>query len=393
MVMNNSCSKGSARKTLISSAVGVVIGGMITLFGGSYIGIIDTTFENKNVSAMTTEIDEKIRSNSFSQTNDFIDIIDQTSSAVVGVVNIQQRSSFYSSNSQDLEGGTGSGVIFQKSGDEAYIVTNNHVIENADKVEVSLESGQRVAASIVGADPLTDLAVLEISSEYITEVAEFGDSSKLNIGEQVVAIGNPLGLQFSQTVTQGIISGVERTIQVNTSEGEWDLNVIQTDAAINPGNSGGALINNKGQVIGINSLKIAESGVEGLGFAIPSNDVIPIVEDLLKHGEVKRPYVGVSLLNASDIPQYVQIEQLNLREGVSEGVVIASVEPSSPAAAAGLQQKDLVVAVNGNKISSVSDFRKYLYTNVKQDEQLEFEIYRLGEKRTIAVKLAETENE
>ena len=133
-------------------------------------------------------------------------------------------------------------------------------------------------------------------------VLEFGNSDQLRAGDAVVAIGNPLGLDFSGTVTQGIVSAVNRSINVNTSAGEWEMNVIQTDAAINPGNSGGALLNSAGQVIGINSLKVSESGVEGLGFAIPSNEVIPFIEEMTLNGQVERPYIGIGLADLSQVP-------------------------------------------------------------------------------------------
>ena len=134
---------------------------------------------------------------------------------------------------------------------------------------------------------------------------EFGDSSHLRAGDQVFAIGNPLGLDLSNTVTQGIVSAVDRTVSVPTSAGNWDLNVIQTDAAINPGNSGGALVNTSGQLMDMNSLKIAEAGVEGLGFAIPSNDLVPIINEIIKKGQVERPYIGVGLASLEQIPENV----------------------------------------------------------------------------------------
>src|SRR5699024_6326387 len=146
----------------------------------------------------------------------------------------------------------------------------------------------------------SDLAVLRIDNEHVEKTLAFGDSSKVRAGEQVVAIGNPLGLEFSRTVTKGIVSAVDRTIKTSTAAGEWDLNVIQTDAAINPGNSGGALVNMAGEVIGINSLKIATSNVEGMGFAIPSNEVVPLVEEMVQEGGISRPYIGISMVDRSE---------------------------------------------------------------------------------------------
>jgi serine protease Do len=293
-------------------------------------------------------------------------------------------------SSSTVETGSGSGIIFQKNGSSAYIVTNNHVVEGASKLEISLYNGQKTTATVVGTDALTDLAVLKIDSKYVTDTAVFGDSSTLRPGDEVLAIGNPLGLDLSRTVTQGIVSATNRSIAVSTSAGEWDTNVIQTDAAINPGNSGGALINTQGQVVGINSLKISETGVEGLGFAIPSNDFIPIVNQLIKYGKVERPYLGVGLSDLSEVPQtYWQ----DLPKNVQSGVMITTVDPQSVAANSGMKQKDVIVSMNGTKITSSTDLREYLYTKVKLGDTVKFGLYRNGKLINIDVKLtAQTPN-
>jgi serine protease Do len=250
---------------IAASIVGAVIGSGLTLYAAPMIGLpsaSSSTNESKETNISTESL--PLQPTKSTSNNNMVAAIENVADAVVGVVNIQKQADFFSDSIKDQEAGTGSGVIFKKDGNTAYIVTNNHVIEGANKVEVSLADGKRVEAEIVGADPLTDLAVLKIDGSYVKKVATFGDSTKLRIGEQVAAIGNPLGLDLSRTVTEGIVSG-KRTISISTSVGEWELNVIQTDAAINPGNSGGALINSAGQVVGINSLKISQTGVEGLG--------------------------------------------------------------------------------------------------------------------------------
>ncbi|WP_081797975.1 S1C family serine protease [Neobacillus dielmonensis] len=319
------------------------------------------------------------------------DTVEKVSKAIVGIVNYQQSSrsnSFYGmpSSSQNVETGSGSGVIFQKNNENAYIVTNNHVIEGANELEVSLYNGEKTKAEVIGSDALTDLAVLKIDSKYVTDVAVFGDSSTLRPGDQVFAIGNPLGSELSRTVTQGIISAINRSIDVNTSAGNWETNVIQTDAAINPGNSGGALINTAGQVIGINSLKISEDGVEGLGFAIPSSDFIPIVNKLIKDGKIERPYLGVSLADLEQVPQgYVD----SLPNSVTKGVYIAEVQQNSVADKAGLKARDVIVSMNGTEIASSSDLRKYLYTKVSKGDQIKFGVYRDGKEMTLTAILTE----
>ncbi|WP_306461645.1 S1C family serine protease [Robertmurraya kyonggiensis] len=316
--------------------------------------------------------------------NSIADIVEKSSAAIVGIVNMQQQSNPFSRSTEAVESGSGSGVIFKKSGNEAYIVTNNHVIEGASEIEISLHTGEKTTAELIGADALTDLAVLKIDSKYADTVLEFGDSSSLRAGEQVLAIGNPLGLEFSRTVTQGIISAVDRDIAVSTSAGEWELNVIQTDAAINPGNSGGALMNTQGQVIGINSLKISESGVEGLGFAIPSNDVVPIVNEIIQTGKISRPYLGVSLASLEEIPQqYLQ----SLPQDVKGGAVVTYVDPNSAAGQAGISVQDVIVAINDQEVTTTNDLRKYLYTELNVGDEVELKIYSGSEVKKVKVKL------
>lgn len=317
------------------------------------------------------------------------DIIENSSKAIVGIVNMQKQNNFFSGSSESVQTGSGSGVIFRKTNTAAYIVTNNHVIEGANEVEISFFNGEKTKAELVGADALTDLAVLKIDPKFATAVLEIGDSSTLRPGDQVLAIGNPLGLDLSRTVTQGIVSAVDRSIPVSTSAGEWDLNVIQTDAAINPGNSGGALINTSGQLIGINSLKISNSGVEGLGFAIPSNDLVPIVDQMIKSGKVVRPYIGVSLVSLEEVPQ----EYLpTLPNKVKQGAMVTYVDSDSAAAKAGLLKQDVIVSINDKEIKASGDIRKYLYSNLKVGDQVTLKLYRQGKITTVQLKLTSNKN-
>ncbi len=321
------------------------------------------------------------------------DMVEKAVPAIVGVVNIQQSQNNYfypqqgqrGQSSEGVETGSGSGVIFKKDSKYAYIVTNNHVIENAQTIEISLESGEKTTAQLIGTDALSDLAVLTIDAKYAESVLEFGDSDQLRTGEQVVAIGNPLGLDFSRSVTQGIVSALNRSVTVSTSAGDWEMNVLQTDAAINAGNSGGALINTAGQVIGINSLKISENGVEGLGFAIPSNEAVPIINEIIEKGKVERVYLGVGLAGLDEIPGYYL---QNLPQNVEEGVMITSVNQNSAAGKAGLQVQDVIVSINGHKVSNSVEFRKYLYTNLKVGDKATLKLYRQGEMKTVEVTLA-----
>jgi len=316
-----------------------------------------------------------------------VEAVSKVEESVVGVINIQQMRGFWTQQSQTVESGTGSGVIFSKRDGKALIITNYHVIKGANDVEVSLVNGDRVKGHIIGSDPLTDLSVLEIPAEGVGKIAEFGDSSNLQVGEPAIAIGNPLGLDFSRTVTQGIISSLDRSMPIDVNEDgqpDWQLDVIQTDAAINPGNSGGALINMAGQVIGINSLKISQAGIEGIGFAIPINDVKPIIENLIQYGKVKRPYLGIVPRDLQEIPAYHWKETLTLPSNVKDGVVVMEVVDQGRS---GLKAYDVIVAMDGQRITNSAGLRKFLYTSKMQDKQVKVDFYREGKLKSTNIQL------
>ncbi|MGM0751701.1 MAG: S1C family serine protease [Bacillota bacterium] len=344
-------------------------------------GIEQSAGENRQVESSD---DSGINPTTVSTTGsgDIANIVEDASESIVGIVNYQQQNGM--GGSQEAQAGTGSGVLFKKEGDSAYIITNNHVIEDASKIEVSLYDGEKTEAELIGADPLTDLAVLKIDGKYADNLLEVGDSSALRAGEQVIAIGNPLGLDLSRTVTQGIVSAVDRTIPVQTSKGESELNVIQTDAAINPGNSGGALLNSKGELIGINSAKISNSGVEGLGFAIPSKDFQPIVSEIMEKGKVERPYIGIGMTNLTDVPRnYLG----DLPKEVEKGVIVANIDGTSAAAEAGIKEGDVITELNGKAVADVADLRRQLYADLKVGDEIDLNIFRGGEEMTISLTL------
>ncbi|WP_084362159.1 S1C family serine protease [Robertmurraya korlensis] len=391
--------KGARVKSFLSMVTAGVVGSMLTIVAIPNIdtlqnlsekigGVTENTSsalsnsnENNEAAAVVTTTATTTKNSSDIAV---ADMVEASSKAIVGIVNLQQQTSRYSTETSAVEAGSGSGVIFKVTGNEAYIVTNNHVIEGASEIEVSLYNGEKASAQLIGADALTDLAVLKINSTDVEGTLEFGDSSTLRAGEEVLAIGNPLGLEFSRTVTQGIVSATERTIAVTTSAGEWELNVIQTDAAINPGNSGGALLNSSGQVIGINSLKISEDGVEGLGFAIPSNDVVPIVNQLIESGKITRPYMGVSLAGLEELPQmYLQ----EVPEAVTEGAMIMQIDSSSAAAKAGLAVGDVIVSIDEVKVTNSNDLRKYLFNDLSVGDEITLKVYSKGQEKTVTMTL------
>jgi serine protease Do len=389
---NRQTRKGKSRfRGWLTTIVGGIIGSVLTLTVTTYTPYFETfaieteQLQTENVSNSGLNVQKTAATN---KSANISDMVADASKSIVGIVNMKTQTQrypqgFFSQNantSEPVENGSGTGVIFKKDRDHAYIVTNNHVIEGAEEIEITVHGGEKTTAELIGTDSLTDIAVLKIDSKYATDPLAFGDSSTLRAGETVLAIGNPLGLDLSNTVTQGIVSAVDRTIEVSTSAGNWDLNVIQTDAAINPGNSGGALVNTSGQLIGLNSLKIADDGVEGLGFAIPSNDLVPIIDEIMEKGEVVRPYIGVGLADLTQM--YLQ----NLPNDLKEGVMVSNVDPNSPASKAGLAVQDVIVSINGTKIKDSNELRKYLYTELEVGDKAQLEVYRGNEK--VSVQLA-----
>lgn len=258
--------------------------------------------------------------------------------------------------------GSGTGVVYEIEGKDNYIVTNHHVIEDAEHVVVRLASGVEVDAEVIGSDVYTDLALLKIVGEYELEAFKLGDSALSKVGEFVVAMGSPLGVEFSNSTTFGIISGKDRIVPVdlnNDGISDWDMVVLQTDAAINPGNSGGALVNMNGELIGINSLKFSSDKIEGMGFSIPINEVLPIVKQLKEDGKVNYPLLGISAIAINDLsPLYLQ--QLNIEEDVT-GVVVVDIVLGGAAQKSGIKKNDIITSFDGVKVKDFKEFRRELY--------------------------------
>ncbi|SDK22365.1 S1C family serine protease [Sediminibacillus albus] len=320
-------------------------------------------------------------------------VVGEVTPAVVGVVNIQSSTNFWQQE-QSGQAGTGSGVIYKTENDRAFVVTNHHVIEGADELEVVLSDETHVSAQLLGSDVFTDLAVLEMDAAQVDKVIEVGNSENVKVGEPAIAIGNPLGLMFSGSVTQGIISGKQRAIPQDfdgDGRADWQAEVIQTDAAINPGNSGGALINMSGQLIGINSMKIAQSSVEGIGFAIPIDSATPIIEQLEQEGTVTRPYLGVEAYSLEEVAQVEWQRKLNLPKDVEGGIYLRSIEPMSPADQAGLQELDVITELDGEPIQDVIGLRKHLYQEKQVGDEMAITYYRDGERRETTVSLSSQE--
>lgn len=368
---NLSTADKSQNKLLTKAAIVGVVAGL--LGGGvSYVGLeqysnyADSSSAQTSISSSSASISKNSAKNSGTMTSAY----NKVKGAVVSVINLKKNSTRKSSSIYDLFGGgdsdssssssttkyttysEGSGVIYLKSNGKGYIVTNNHVISGSDKVQVVLASGKTVSAKVVGKDSTSDLAVLSIDAKYVTQTASFGDSKSLITGQTVIAVGSPMGSEYASSVTQGIISAPSRTITTSSNQ----QTVIQTDAAINPGNSGGALVNSAGQVIGINSMKLSQStdgtSVEGMGFAIPSNEVVTIINQLVKNGKVTRPQLGIKVISLSELNSAYR-EQLGIKTSLKSGIYVASVTKNSAASAAGMKSGDIITKVDGTSVSDV----------------------------------------
>ncbi|CCI61086.1 MAG: S1C family serine protease [Staphylococcus equorum] len=373
-------------KTIIVALVAGIIGALLVLGIGK---IMESTGLNDNGSSVQEASISSNGGNTLDGKSEKYDSVNQmindVSPAIVGVINMQKAQNLDSllkgDSSKSEEAGVGSGVIYQKNNGSAYIVTNNHVIDGANEIKVQLHNSKQVDAKLVGKDALTDIAVLKINDTKGTKAIDFANSSKVNTGDSVFAMGNPLGLEFANSVTSGIISASERTIDTKTSAGTNKVNVLQTDAAINPGNSGGALVDINGNLVGINSMKIASEQVEGIGFAIPSNEVKVTIKELVENGEIERPSIGISLLNVSEIPEQYK-EELNTKR--NDGVYIAKVHADNE-----LKEGDIITAIDDKKVKEDADLRSYLYENKKPGDSVEMTIERNGKEQTVEVPLKE----
>ena len=392
--------KHTAAKLIFSG----IVGGAIALGGN----VAYEHFNPANNTVANNPGAAKVVNTAYKVSSDTTKAISKVSDAVVSVINYQKPAASNSlddlfgsdgqadkknNSTKEQEASEGSGVIYKKDGDTAYVVTNNHVVDGASSLEILLSDGSKVKGTLVGKDAYSDLAVIKIASQKVTKVAQFGDSAKLTVGEPAIAIGSPLGSKYANSATEGIISSLSRqVIMKNESNQTVNINALQTDAAINPGNSGGALINVEGQVIGINSSKISATGasssdvsVEGMGFAIPSNDVVNIINKLEKDGEIKRPALGVQMVDLASISSQYQ-DQLKLPSSVTTGIVIAKVQDGFPAATAGLKKYDVITALGDTKVTSSTELQTVLY-KYNIGDSIKVTYYRDGKEKTTTIKL------
>lgn len=361
------------QKTLLKKSMNLFLCGILStavLLGGCGIGNTANTQKEEQPAAV---VQQEVKL-SGARNTPVVVAAQKVGPAVVGITNKAYVRDFFN-RVQLTERGTGSGVIYDKSG---LIATNNHVVEGAQEIIVSLTDGRSVKGKVLGADAATDLAVVKIDVDEDLPVAEFGDSSTLQVGEPAIAIGNPLGLEFRGSVTVGVISALNRSIEL----GDRKFNLIQTDAAINPGNSGGALVNADGEVVGINSAKVAVSGVEGIGFAIPVNSAKPILDELAQHGRIARPYIGASLIDKDISARY------GFDLDLHGGIFVMKIVTGGPVYNAGMRPGDIILTFDGAKVETVPELRTKL-AEKKVGDTVAIVVLRAGIERTLQVTLQE----
>ena len=370
IVSKKSSASGKYIGILLLGIIGGVIGGVL-----STLVVMEDIKQDNNPTQGGNVTNSTVTSYNFETVeNPVVAISKQVGPSVVGVRVTYKAQTFFGTTEAE---GEGSGIVYSKDG---YIITNYHVVEQAindktAKVQVILSTGDTLDAIVVGGDSVTDIAVIKVEKTGLA-AAEFGDSDAIEVGELAVAIGNPLGQEFAGSVTVGYVSAVNRTI---TTSGTT-YNLIQTDAAINSGNSGGPLVSSSGKVVGINTAKISATGVEGMGFSIPINEALPIVEELITNKKVVRPYIGIS---------GVSIDETDAKRfALVEGVYVQSVEIKSPAELGGIRQGDVIVEVNGTKVLSVPEIN-VIKNKLKVGDKIKIKVYRDKEYKELTITLGE----
>lgn len=339
------------------------------------VGVTGTYYVDTYVLKATTSETKEVKEVSISEADTIKSSIDKVYDSVVYIESYKGVTSM----------GSGTGFIYKKSDTIGYVMTNNHVIEGATTVKITNNDGKTVTATLLGTDEYADIAVLSIPVDAVMAVSTIGDSTKAEVGDTLFTIGSPMGIDYMGTVTKGILSGKDRTVEVSLNNGAFMMEVLQTDAAINPGNSGGPLCNINGQVIGVNSMKLVEDTIEGMGFAIPIEIAMSTAAKLEKGEKVVRPLLGVELLGVDESWQLYQ-KGIYIDEAVDSGVALVTVQEDSSAAVAGLKKGDVIISIDDKEIDSVAHFRYMLYKYTVGDT-IKVKYYRDNKITEVSIKL------
>ena len=358
--------KAGASKWTVGFVVGAVI--MYSLIATSNKGILVQKVTSENIKTTTVEevSDLKTAINNVYESTVYIEV-----SGNRGVIS------------------SGSGFVYKTEDDYGYILTNYHVIDGGSKFNVSFTDGDVASAELISGDEYYDIAVLKVDSKKVKKVSTIGNSSTLELGDSVFTVGAPLGKEYMGTITKGIVSGINRMISVELDSGSYLMEVIQTDASINSGNSGGPICNIKGEVIGITSSKLMGDGIEGMGFAIPINSVMDVIESLESGKEIVRPYLGVQLVDLTNTFALQYYYGITIGSDVEFGAVLSYIEEKKPAANAGLKVGDVIVEINGEKVEDVSHFKYILYKH-KVGDTIKVKYYRENKLKDTTIILSET---
>lgn len=356
--------KNMKKKTqyIVTIIVTFTIGVLSTIFTLNYFGLLK----------QVVQVDRTVNEVNITEADSISASVDKIYNAVVYIESLKNKTAT----------GSGSGFVYKIEGDYGYVLTNQHVIDGATEIEITNIEGKVSKAEKMGEDAYSDIAVLRITKEDVLAVAEFGSSENAKLGDTVFTVGSPVGKTYMGSVTKGILSGKDRQVTVSN---QYVMEVIQIDAALNPGNSGGPLANINGEVIGINSLKLAQSEIEGMGFAIPIEMVKTIANKLEKKETIKRPLLGVSMLDASEKYQLYQ-NGIMLNENITSGVVVVEVSKGTPAETAGLKKGDVILEMNGKKLDDIANFKTQLY-KCNIGDTITLKVYRNNNIKDIRVKL------
>lgn len=350
-------------KYLIGIIISLFIGCICTILVLDYFNL----FDKKDIEKTVSEVN-------ITEENTLSSSIDKVYDSVV-VIETYKNGKLSSS---------GTGFYYKKDNEKGYIITNYHVVENSTSIKVTNTSNVESDATLLGSDEYLDIAILSVDVSNVIKIATLGDSSKVNVGDTVFTVGSPLGIKYMGTVTKGILSGKNRQVTVSLSNGSFVMDVLQTDAAINPGNSGGPLLNINGEVIGVTSLKLVQDEIEGMGFALPIENVTSVLEKLEKNEKIDRPVFGVQL---SDVDNYyLRRYGINIDSNLTNGSVVLKIEDNTPADKAGLKVGDVILKINNDKITDTAHFRYCLY-KYSVGDTIKITYNRNGKENTVNVKL------
>ena len=350
-------------KYLIGIIISLFIGCICTILVLDYFNL----FDKKDIEKTVSEVN-------ITEENTLSSSIDKVYDSVV-VIETYKNGKLSSS---------GTGFYYKKDNEKGYIITNYHVVENSTSIKVTNTSNVESDATLLGSDEYLDIAILSVDVSNVIKIATLGDSSKVNVGDTVFTVGSPLGIKYMGTVTKGILSGKNRQVTVSLSNGSFVMDVLQTDAAINPGNSGGPLLNINGEVIGVTSLKLVQDEIEGMGFALPIENVTSVLEKLEKNEKIDRPVFGVQL---SDVDNYyLRRYGINIDSNLTNGSVVLKIEDNTPADKAGLKVGDVILKINNDKITDTAHFRYCLY-KYSVGDTIKITYNKNGKENTVNVKL------